>query len=384
LKAGPHTFSVRAVDPYGNADATPATRGFVVPSNHDPQATLSLDRDGGVAPLAVEVTIGAEDSDGDPLAYTLSFGDGSSMQSGGAPASQSLTHTFSRAGTFQVRLTVTDGDASTVRTRTVVVALPEPLAAVAGDDQRGIAGEPVRFDASASRPGGLIDAYEWEFGDGSSASGVAPSHTYTAPGTYISQLTVHSGSETATDSVRVVVEPQVDTGLSVHVTGGGQPLAGATAILVRPDGSRQSASSDGEGIALLRGASDGPLTIYVTAPGYRPAAAQATVTEGVGEVNVDLVPGQPGAATLDSKRLDYDEILAAGIDVADPENSHVYEARIHLFFVPDEEETPSHTPTLLISEGHIWCYCGGGGGGGGGVLSSLAGGFAVGGYRYLP
>ena len=59
-----------------------------------------------------------------------------------------------------------------------------------------IAGSPVAFNGSASieldNPApGAITAYSWDFGDSSAAgSGVAPSHTYTAAGTYTVKLTV--------------------------------------------------------------------------------------------------------------------------------------------------------------------------------------------------
>jgi PKD repeat protein len=49
----------------------------------------------------------------------------------------------------------------------------------------------VAFDASASSaPGGSIVSYAWDFGDGSSGSGVSASHTYEAPGTFTAVLTV--------------------------------------------------------------------------------------------------------------------------------------------------------------------------------------------------
>jgi hypothetical protein len=47
------------------------------------------------------------------------------------------------------------------------------------------------FDAGASSdPDGTIASYQWQFGDGTTGKGVAPSRTYPAPGTYQVKLTV--------------------------------------------------------------------------------------------------------------------------------------------------------------------------------------------------
>jgi len=63
------------------------------------------------------------------------------------------------------------------------------------------------FDASASfDPDGSISGYAWAFGDGSSASGVTTSHTYTTGGTYAVALTVtdnEGATDTATQDVTI-------------------------------------------------------------------------------------------------------------------------------------------------------------------------------------
>jgi heat shock protein HslJ len=52
-------------------------------------------------------------------------------------------------------------------------------------------GEVVTFDGSQSRPGSSpIAAYGWEFGDGSSAGGIAATHAYGQSGSYVVTLTV--------------------------------------------------------------------------------------------------------------------------------------------------------------------------------------------------
>ncbi len=49
----------------------------------------------------------------------------------------------------------------------------------------------VNFDASSSTdPDGTIVSYDWDFGDGNTGTGIAPSHTYTGPGSFNVRLTV--------------------------------------------------------------------------------------------------------------------------------------------------------------------------------------------------
>ena len=66
-----------------------------------------------------------------------------------------------------------------------------PVAAFTAMPTEGSAPLSVSFDASDSYdPDGLVTSYRWSFGDGTSGSGMYPTHTYTLPGTYTVQLTV--------------------------------------------------------------------------------------------------------------------------------------------------------------------------------------------------
>jgi len=84
-----------------------------------------------------------------------------------------------------------------------------PVAA-AGEDKLVAVDEEVVFDGSrSSDPDGGIVAYEWDFGDGSSATGIEARHRYRKPGTYTAQLTVEDeadqGNSVATDNLTVTV-----------------------------------------------------------------------------------------------------------------------------------------------------------------------------------
>jgi PKD repeat protein len=66
----------------------------------------------------------------------------------------------------------------------------------------------VAFDATSSTPstGETITARAWEFGDGGTGTGVTPSHTYAADGTYLAKLTVtQSNGKTDTQVLAVSV-----------------------------------------------------------------------------------------------------------------------------------------------------------------------------------
>ena len=133
----------------------------------------------------------SSDADGSVVSYRWDFGDGTTSGPSGA---SSVYHAFAAAGTYTVTLTVTDDGGLTDSTsQTVQVGAPNqpPVAAFSFSPAHPMAGDWVQFDGSASfDPDGTITAYSWNFGDGSTASGVSRYHQFTAPGTYTVTLTV--------------------------------------------------------------------------------------------------------------------------------------------------------------------------------------------------
>jgi hypothetical protein len=84
-----------------------------------------------------------------------------------------------------------------------------PVAAIS-DIGQAIAGHPITLDARASfDPAGNPLAYTWDFSDGTQASGITVTHTYTKTGSYNLTLTVSSTGSTRTipKVINVVTQP---------------------------------------------------------------------------------------------------------------------------------------------------------------------------------
>lgn len=121
-------------------------------------------------------------------AHRWDFGDG------GRASGRQPGHVYAQAGTYLVRLTVTDAfDRSAEATRTVTVAAgTPPTASFVVSPVPAAAGAEVFFDASASTSAGgrRLVSYEWRFGDGGAGSGVRASHVYRRAGTYMATVNV--------------------------------------------------------------------------------------------------------------------------------------------------------------------------------------------------
>lgn len=343
---------------------------------------------GGVASVSLGVV--ATGDGVTPLTYRLWWGDGSPVVSGTYAGALDLTHDYTAAGRYFVRVEVESAGETTsyVTARNArFTAYPDvPLTAAALDAQAVIVGDTVSFDASASQPAIAIDAVSWDFGDGATGSGWRPTHVYAEPGSYTVTLTVTLGDAQASSTSLVTVAPVPPVeGVRVTVTSGGALVNGATVTHIAADGTRVQAVSAGDGTALLRGLADGIQPVYVTAGGYLPTAGEVTVQGGDGEVTIDLAAGEVAASTLEHRTLTYEEIVERGIDPAAPENQNVFLAEVHLAIVPPDAPTPTpanQTDVELVYNG------------GGRVVSvvysgdgwvSDGGGSAVsGGYRYTP
>ena len=150
---------------------------------------------------------GSFDPDGSITSYSWNFGDNTSG-SGVSP-----THAYASVGTYTVTLTVTDNLWSQATTTTTVTITNQPPVANAGGPYSGQTATAIQFNGGGSYdPDGSVVSYAWNFGDGATGSGLAPTHAYSTAGTYNITLTVtdNLGSQaSATATATITNQPPV-------------------------------------------------------------------------------------------------------------------------------------------------------------------------------
>jgi len=117
-----------------------------------------------------------------PRAFTWDFGDGTLPVTTGT---QSVNHTYSGPGTYQVKLTLEDTSFCNSPDDTVkAVRLSPKLVAQFNTPQAGCVPYTAVFENTSL--GGL--SFIWDFGDGSTSTDVNPSHLYSSVGNYAVKL----------------------------------------------------------------------------------------------------------------------------------------------------------------------------------------------------
>lgn len=163
-----------------------------VSNNHAPVAKTKASYSGNEdAKLTLDAS-SSYDPDGDLLSYLWNFGDGNVWA---GSSSSTITHIYSKGGSYPITLIVSDGQASSSTTSLAAIKeINDKPKANAGPDQKGYVGLPVNFDGSqSSDEEGPISLYQWNFGDNTPvATSTEPdiSHTYAKTGNFTVTLTV--------------------------------------------------------------------------------------------------------------------------------------------------------------------------------------------------
>jgi PKD repeat protein len=193
--------TVASVPTTGQADLKDQTRvteatltvGTAVPnSNLSPTARANGPYNGTAGTALTFSAAGSSDADGTIVSYNWAFGDGTSSNLD-APSK-----IYASAGTYTATLIVTDDRGATgSQSATVTIAASggggsnqAPVARIAAPVSAALNASTTFSGSTSSDADGTIASYAWNFGDGTTASGVTVQKSYATPGTYAVTLTV--------------------------------------------------------------------------------------------------------------------------------------------------------------------------------------------------
>lgn len=187
------------------------------------------------SPSEIRFYADGADPDGGPVQFAWDFGDGSAPASG-----EDIRHSYTVSGTFTVTLTATDNDNQRC-TATLGVniddgdSIPElPAVQIAPVALVVAAGEEAEIGVAAIDAQDEPLTYTWDFGDGTNATTITGTHTYTTAGRYTVTQTVRDGDgnqRTALTALYVYTPTEETTSAAVPAAVC-PPLVPASSILV--------------------------------------------------------------------------------------------------------------------------------------------------------
>jgi PKD repeat protein len=186
-KNGTYTVTLTVTD---NDGATNTSTTTATIADTEPTVDFSASPTSGQEPLTVAFTDYTASHDG-IVTWEWDFDNDGETDS----TEQNPGYVYAEEGVYTVSLTVyeSDGDSDTITKvdYITVIEVNEPPVSNPSGPYTGTEGVAIGYDGSGSYDSdGSIVAYDWEFGDGDTATGVTPTHTYSQEGTYTITLKV--------------------------------------------------------------------------------------------------------------------------------------------------------------------------------------------------
>src|SRR3989339_72452 len=182
-EAGTYTAQLKVIDGDGNEDMETVV---ITAEAQGLTATLSATPVSGEVPLEVEFSAaGSSYPEGEIVAYSWDFGDGTSEYVSGAE----VTYEYDSVGSFTATVTVVTSDGTEDTASMNIVVRPVSIAACfEASISSGKSPLIVTFDPNCST--GSVQSYSWDFGDGNKSYDRKPTHTFNGVGVYTVELEV--------------------------------------------------------------------------------------------------------------------------------------------------------------------------------------------------
>ena len=204
VSAGQYTATVTATNSSGSHVAS-----TLVNIDDVIVAGLQATNDGPTA-LGNFTELTATTSAGTGISYDWDFGDGDTA------SGDWTSHLYAAVGTYTATVTTTNSMGNDAAS-TVVIVDEEIVSLDAANDGPTILGDATQFSATIST--GSRVSYVWAFGDGSTATGATPAHSYAAIGTYTATVTATNSVGQQVARTQVLVKDVPVTGLSASNDG---------------------------------------------------------------------------------------------------------------------------------------------------------------------
>jgi cysteine-rich repeat protein len=221
---GTVTVSLLLQDEDGGSATTSANLNL---ANVNPQISNVIVPATGGEGMVIPMSADAVDATGEVLTFVWDYGDGTSdtyVLAQGA-FSSATSHAYADEGTYNITITVTDDDGGfdIFNLSVVTVSNLDPVVS-SFTVPSGNEGDALNFDVVATDAPGDPLTYQWDFGDGTTATGDTATHIFTDNGNFTVTMTIQDdgeGGETVVSGVSHIlnVDPTIE-GVTAPSTGG--------------------------------------------------------------------------------------------------------------------------------------------------------------------